>query len=157
MAELITLETLAPILEDLRLAHHFRIAEKDLAGTVRIWSRTLAGLHADAVRTAADRQIQTGERFPHVKEIRELALEVMSRTNATVARIAHNDDPDACIVCGATYQYHEVKRKRVEIVDLPLGRREYREILDEKGAPIWETVISPRAEMIHDRAKHGVT
>lgn len=170
MAELITRATLQDVLEELRLAFRIRIAEKDLEGTVNAWISALTGLTLESVRTAAKRHIQVGEHFPRVKEIRELALDFMARTNGVIARRTEAN-PRGCAVCGAEYQKHMITRKRVEIVKYPENRTEYRTILEPlfgkdgkqvvvDGKPVmvpaYETVESPREDIFHDPVAHGL-
>lgn len=153
MLELLTRDALEPVLEELRLAFRIRIPEKDIEGTVRAWTEALHGLTVESVQMAAKRHVQTGEHFPRVKEIRELALDFMARTNAVVER-RRIEDARGCATCGATYGYYERERRKVDVIKHESGRVEYRDVLDEKGMPVWETVTSTRMEIFHDRAAH---
>jgi hypothetical protein len=170
MADLVTLPVVAEILEQFRLAWRAKIAEKDLAPTANVWLGSLTGLTAESVRAAAKRAIQSGEHFPKVKEIRESALQFMGRSNAVVAlRVEAN--PNQCGICGARYEHHLIRRKVVQAI--PVGDDKFRfedvleKLLDKQGkpvirdgqqvlVPVWETVRSPREDIFHDPAKHGI-
>jgi hypothetical protein len=169
MAELLTLGTLAETLEELRLAWRVRIPEKDMEPMARTWLDALVGLTAESVRIAAKRRIQTNDRFPSVKELRETALEFMARSNAYTA--PRFTDPEQCPICGVKADYHPVRRKKVEIRQHEDGRTRYIELteplLGKNGqpvladgkpvlVPIWETITSPRKTVLHDRAAHHV-
>jgi hypothetical protein len=170
MSELLTLDVVAEILEQFRLAWRARTPEKDLAPTAAVWFESLTGLTAESVRVAAKRAIQGGQHFPRVKEIRESALAFMGRTNAVMA-MRTDASPNQCGICGARYEHHLVRRKVLQASPIADGKFRYDEVVeplvDKQGkpvfvdgkqvhVPVWETVRSPREDIFHDPVKHGV-
>jgi hypothetical protein len=148
VAELITLESLGPVLDKLRLAFRVRLTERDVVPTVEVWLDGLTGLTVESVQTAARRHIQTGEHFPRVKELRELALEFMGRTQAGHPERRPGTHPLACSICGA--------KPEPVIVTRPMRnpREQYAIILDLENKPVMETVDTGHTEIYHDRAAH---
>lgn len=145
MAELITAETLEPILDEFRVAYRARITKEDAAPTVRAWLDGLTGLTAESVHTAAKRHMQTVKLFPRISEIRELALEFVGRTNGTMP--APRANPLACPICGA---------EPVPIMAIRPRRTGAGEIIrDAAGEPVMQE-IEIRTEVYHDRAAHHI-
>jgi hypothetical protein len=140
-----------------------RITEDDLPKTVRLWLDLLAGLPEDAIRAAAQRHMRTEKQFPRIAEMRTAALEYLGRTNAVLDIRWANDDLDVCGICGARYEVREIERNKVVVMRTAHGERfvdtfnpDGSPDLTGKGEKIRERVMSPRAEIFHDRAKHGL-
>lgn len=162
MSELITPETLLPILDEVRIAFRTRIPQAEIASLAKSWFKSVAGLRTESVQAAADQYMRTGQNFPRIKEIRELALKHAGITTPQLDR--RRDDLDVCGICGARYEDCEVETREVVIVKLENGHTVYCDRFDAEGKPAlngrggvrWIRVQSPVKMIFHDRAAHGL-
>lgn len=107
-----------------------------------VYRNGLRGLSGDAVRDAVDRVIQAEEFFPKVAKIRAIAT-AFDRSRIVTLRRVDDGDPDKCPVCHARVTMHEIMHATGE--------------KDIAGKPIYQPTGRTRGEMIHDRARHGIS
>lgn len=160
MPEPLTSSLLVEELGKLMIAFPRNATSRDPVPLADVYRNGLNGLTGDAVRAAVALVIREDEHFPKVARLRELATDYQKRTNAVIGHITGGDEADElrCRVCGAVAKPgEERKRRKVKITPRPGRAMDFYEyVLDEKGQPIWETVISDRLVMTHDARKHGI-
>jgi hypothetical protein len=150
--EPLTTQLVADVLRDLLIAFPSRISSQNPAHTAEVYRNGLRGISGDALRAAADIHIKTGEFFPKVGKLRELAGEWSRRTRVDMP--SRQAAWDACSICGAR-------------AELQTGERQMRD-WNQKGALLWEGVdadgkpkpkmepIAPHWVMTHNPIAHNV-